>query len=121
MKTEASAIAPVTTGAAQAGPGVPRAASSRPSFETKPSRGGTPAMETAASVRAVPVTGMRTCLPASMRRSRVPASWSTMPISMNRALLNSACATVWTTAAVNAAGVPMPMTAVSRPSWLMVE
>ena len=78
-------------------------------------------MDTAASVRAVPVIGMRTCLPARTRRSRVPASWSTMPISMNRALLNRACATVCTTAAVSAAVVPMPMTAVSRPSWLMVE
>ena len=80
-----------------------------------------PAIDRAATARAAPVTGSRTRRPARTRRSRVPASWSTTPMSMNRELLNRACATVCTIAAVRAAGVPMPMTAVSRPSWLMVE
>ena len=87
----------------------------------KPNSGGMPAIDRAATAIAVPVTGMRTWRAASSRRSRVPASWSTTPISMNSADLNSACATVCTIAAVSATGVPMPMAVTSRPNWLIVE
>lgn len=111
----------VTRTGAHAGPGVWREASIRPSLDTKPNSGGMPAIDRAATAIAVPVTGIRTWRPASSRRSRVPASWSTTPISMKSADLNSAWATVCTMAAVRATGVPMPMAVTSRPSWLIVE
>ena len=53
--------------------------------------------------------------------SREPASWSTTPMSMNSEDLNSACASVWVSAAARATGVPMPIAATIQPRWDTVE
>ena len=42
--------------------------------------------------RLTKVTGMADRRPASLRTSRVPASWSMVPATMNRVPLNSECA-----------------------------
>ena len=53
--------------------------------------------------------------------SRVPASWSTTPMSMNSEDLNSACASVCVSAAAMAMGEPTPMAATIHPRWETVE
>ena len=78
-------------------------------------------MERLARAVSVAVTGMTRRSPPSSRTSRLPASRSMMPTSMNRVALNSAWAKVCTTAAARASAVPTPVTATSRPSWLTVE
>ena len=53
--------------------------------------------------------------------SRVPASWSTTPMSMNSEDLNSACASVWVSAAARPMGEPTPMAATIQPRCDTVE
>ena len=53
--------------------------------------------------------------------SRVPASWSTTPMSMNSEDLNSACASVCVSAAAIAIGEPTPMAATIHPRCDTVE
>ena len=53
--------------------------------------------------------------------SRVPASWSTTPMSMNSEDLNSACANVWVSAAARPMGEPTPMAATIQPRCDTVE
>jgi len=48
-------------------------------------------------------------------------AWSTTPTIMKSPDLNMAWAMVWSTAAVRAYSVPIPMVATMRPSWLTVE
>ncbi len=57
----------------------------------------------------------------SRRMARVPASWSTTPMSMNSEDLNSACASVCVSAAASAMGVPTPMAATIQPRCETVE
>ena len=92
-----------------------------PSFDRKPSSGGTAAMEAAPMTTEPNVKGMRSHSRPRRRMSRDPASWSMTPMSMNRLDLNSACAAVCTTAAARAKGVPTPIVATIQPRWETVE
>ncbi len=121
MRIAPTTATPPTTGPTHPGPGASRKAPNMLSLLTKPSSGGTPAIDRAASPVSVAVTGMTRRRPVSFRMSRLPASRSTTPTSMNRVALNSACARVWAVAAAIAAGVPTPMIATRNPSWLTVE
>ena len=57
----------------------------------------------------------------STRRSRVPVSWSMIPAAMNSEALKVAWLRMWKIAATIASGVPMPISTVMRPRWLIVE
>ena len=108
--------------AGQVWPGVTSSiAVSIDSLDTKPRVGGMPAIAAAPRQVAPKVHGMRRHSGPSRRRSRVPASWSTTPTSMNSPDLNSACASVCRAAAARAAGVPMPIVATIQPSCETVE
>ena len=78
-------------------------------------------MDAAASPVRTAVTGMTLRRPDSSRTSRLPASRSMMPTSMNSVALNSACAAVSSVAAARAAVVPTPTREMMNPSWLTVE
>jgi hypothetical protein len=52
--------------------------------------------------------------------SRVPASWSTMPTTMNSAALNAPWASSTTTPACARSYSPMPNSSIMNPSWLTV-
>ena len=82
---------------------------------------GTPAIAAEATMASVAVIGMAWRRPPSLRMSRVPVSWSTMPAAMNSDALNTAWLTMWKIAATNASGVSMPASAVISPRWLIVE
>ena len=91
--------------------GSPAAAASRnavntASFATKPSSGGRPAIDAAATIAIVAITGIRRPRPESLRQSRVPAEWSTMPTTRKSAALKSACASRSVTPASAASRVP---------------
>ena len=105
--------------------GSPAAAASRnavntASLATKPSSGGRPAIEAAATIAIVAITGIRRPSPESLRQSRVPAAWSTMPTTRKSAALNRACASSRVTPASAASRVPYPVTSTRKPSWLTV-
>src|SRR5690625_1360807 len=108
-----SAVSPTVTAV---GRSASRNAWKSDSLETKPSSGGTPAMEAAPKMTTVRVAGMAIFRTVSMRMSRVPASWSMTPTARKSADLNRACAMVCKTAAVSAVGVPMPINATKYPS-----
>ena len=91
-------------------------ASNMPSLEMKPNSGGTAAMDVAAMSAMLNVHGMTRQIGPSRRISRVPVWWPTTPISMNKLDLNNACASVCTTAATMASGVPIPMVHTIQPS-----
>ena len=57
------------------------------SLPTKPRKGGKPAMEKAAASVAAKVMGSAPRRPPRRSTSRVPASWSMMPTTMNKAAL----------------------------------
>ncbi len=57
------------------------------SLPMKPRNGGKPPMDMAASAAAAAVSGMARRRPPSSRLSRVPASWSRMPTTMNSVAL----------------------------------
>ena len=90
-------------------------------MDKKPLAGGTPAMAAAATIASEAVQGIQRHRPPSRRRSRVPASWSTMPAVMKRAALKVAWLRMWNTAATADSGEPRPMRKVISPRWLMVE
>ena len=121
MNTAVRAPTTVSTTGNHTGPGASMKAANIDSLLTNPRSGGMPAMDAAARASAPMVIGIRIRRFASSRMSRVPASWSMTPMSMNSAALNRAWATVWTTAAVRASGVPTPIMATRSPSWLIVE
>jgi hypothetical protein len=56
----------------------------------------------------------------SSRMSRVCASWSTIPTTMNSAALNSPWASTNAHPAAVASGWPMPRRTTMKPSWLIV-
>jgi len=62
------------------------------------------------------VTGIRVRRPPRRRRSRLCASWSTIPAVMKSAALKIAWFSMWNTATVAAAWVPKPSSIVTRPS-----
>ena len=64
------------------------------SLPTKPSSGGTPAIESAARPPMTASAGSRRPSPDSCRRSRVPVAWSMTPTVRKSVDLNSACAMV---------------------------
>ena len=94
---------------------------SMPSLEMKPNSGGTAAIEAAPTTTQPKVHGIRCHSTPRRRESRVPAWWSTTPMSMNSEDLNSAWARVCTTAAASAKPVPTPMVVTIQPRWLTVE
>ena len=77
-------------------------------------------MAALASSVSVPTTGSSVMRPPSLRMSRVPVSWSTMPALMNSAALKAAWLRMWNTAATVASGEARPMRKVTRPRWLTV-
>ena len=91
------------------------------SFDRKPLRSGTPAIEALATIASVAVNGISLIRPLSLRMSRVPLSWSMMPAAMNSEALNVAWLRIWNTAATAASGLFRPSSNVIRPRWLMVE
>ena len=78
-------------------------------------------MDIAARPVSPAVMGITRHRPDSSLRSRLPASRSTTPTSMNSVALNSACAMTSSAAAASAADVPTPTRATIVPSWLTVE
>ena len=116
---------PNTTPARTNGANVPRDAlwasvSKSASFATKPRNGGSAAM---LAVAAAATTKSGLCRPpshASLRMSRVPVAWSTMPTTMNSAALNMACAHSIANPASIRSLPPAPTIRVIRPSWLTV-
>lgn len=119
MRIAVSTPMPVTN--APVPPGASRYPAKRFSLETKPSSGGSPAIDAAESPASTADTGITRQRPVSSRMSRLPTSRSMTPTSMNSVALKSACAMVCTLAAAMATGVPTPTAAVSNPSWLTVE
>ncbi len=97
------------------------ASSSIISLDRNPFKGGIPAMDSEAMAAMVKVTGMRVRRPPRRRRSRVCASWSTIPAVMKSAALKTAWFKIWKIATVAASGVPKPRSMVIRPRWLTVE
>ena len=91
------------------------------SFDRKPFSSGTPAIAAPAISASVAVTGMKRRSPPSLRRSRVPASWSTAPAAMNSEALKVAWLTMWKIAATTPSALPRPTSMVIRPRWLIVE
>lgn len=91
------------------------------SLERKPLSSGTPAMAAAATQASVAVTGIILRRPERRRMSRVPLSWSMMPVAMNSDALNVAWFMMWKTAATAASGLFMPSSSVIRPRCEMVE
>ena len=91
------------------------------SFDRKPLSSGTPAMAAAATATSVAVIGMKRARPFSLRRSRVPVSWSMMPAAMNSDALKVAWLMMWNTPATTASGVSSPNRSVISPRWLIVE
>ena len=91
------------------------------SLEIKPLVNGTPAMEAAVIMVKVPVNGSSAQIPLSLRKSRVPVSWSIIPAIMNKAALKVAWLMIWKMAAATASGEPIPSRHTIRPKWLMVE
>ncbi len=87
---------------------------------TNPNSSGKPAID-AADTTVTTMTG-RHPGPGrrSSRMSRVPAWWSTMPTTMNRAALNSACASTSSHASTTVSAVPRPNITTMNPSWLTV-
>ncbi|CAM5647314.1 hypothetical protein SBADM41S_09197 [Streptomyces badius] len=90
------------------------------SFAAKPSKGGRAAMEAAASTATAATYGSERPTPESFRRSRVPAAWSTMPVTRNSGALKRAWARIIATAASAASRLPVPASRVRKPSWLTV-
>ena len=84
-------------------------------------KGGTPAIEAVAIVITVAVTGISWRRPPSLRMSRVPVSWSTMPALMKSAALKAQWLRMWNTPATAPASVPNPNSSVMSPRWLIVE
>ena len=78
------------------------------SLEIKPLVSGTPAIEAAVIKVKVAVKGSNCQMPLSLRKSRVPVSWSMMPANMNNAALKVAWLIIWKMAAATASGEPMP-------------
>ena len=91
------------------------------SFDRKPFSSGTPAIAALATMASVAVTGSDWRRPLSTRMSRVPVSWSMMPAAMNSDALKVAWLRMWKIAATMASGVPMPISVVISPRWLIVE
>ena len=91
------------------------------SLDRKPFSSGTPAIAALATMASVAVIGSLWRRPRSTRRSRVPVSWSMMPAAMNSEALKVAWLRMWKIAATIASGVPMPISTVMRPRWLIVE
>ena len=100
--------------------GVSKRPSYASSLPTKPSIGGNPAALTPATTAATHVHGIARPSPRSLVTSRVPASWSTEPATMNSGALYSECANRKTTIALIAAGVPTPMSSTRVPSAINV-
>ena len=90
------------------------------SLVTKPSRGGTPAMEAAPMTATTSSWGALPATPDSRRMSRVPAWWSMMPTVRNRVALNRPWAITMASPAMAVSAVPKETTAVMNPSWLTV-
>ena len=87
----------------------------------KPFSGAMPAIAADATSTSVPITGISAISPPSLRRSRVCASWSTMPALMNSAALKAAWLRMWNTATTIDSGVLSPIMKVMSPRWLTVE
>ena len=101
-----------------------------------PLNGGRPAIEKAPITVRVKETGIMAASPPSLRMSRVPSSWSRIPMTMNRQPLKTEWLMRWNRAAATAperriarpcsmCGVraiePMPSRLMISPSWLTVE
>lgn len=95
-------------------------ASNAASFAANPSSGGRAAMEAAASTATPATYGRERPTPESRRRSRVPAAWSTMPVTRNSGALKRACPRIIAAAASAAFRLPVPASRVRKPSWLTV-
>ena len=121
MITLAPAMPKATTQPIQAAPGASNAPVSRDSLETKPSIGGSPAIDAQPSTVTTKVAGSARHIAGMRRSSRVCTEWSMTPTIMNRPDLNRAWAMVCTMAARIASSVPTPITVTIRPSWLTVE
>lgn len=91
------------------------------SFDRNPLSSGTPAIAAAATIASVPVMGRALKRPFRRRMSRVPVSWSTMPVAMNSDALKVAWFMMWKTAATAARSLLRPSSSVISPRWLMVE
>jgi len=117
--TRSTALAGTRGTSNQAGPA--RSASYASSFATKPNRGGRPAALTPATTAVTNVTGMTRPSPPRAVTSRVPASWSTDPATMNSGALYSACASKNTTSASPAYVPPIPMSITIVASATTVE
>lgn len=87
---------------------------------TKPSIGGSPAIDIAAMTAAPHSTGIWARSPLSLRRSRVPVAWSIAPTTRKRHALKSECAKRIVMPASAASGVPAPVSTTRKPSWLTV-
>ncbi len=95
-------------------------ASNAASFAAKPSSGGRAAMEAAASTATAATYGRERPTPESLRRSRVPVAWSTMPVTRKSGALKRAWPRIIATAARAAFRLPVPASRVRKPSWLTV-
>ena len=85
------------------------------SLDKKPLVNGTPAIEAAVIMVRVAVKGSSCHKPLSLRKSRVPDSWSIIPAIINSAALKVAWLMIWKMAAATANGEPMPSKHMIRP------
>ncbi len=116
-----SADPATTTASAHRSAVVPcSSASNAASFAAKPSSGGRAAMEAAASTATAATYGRERPTPESLRRSRVPVAWSTMPVTRKSGALKRAWPRIIATAARAAFRLPVPASRVRKPSWLTV-
>ncbi len=95
-------------------------ASNPASLAVNPMVGGMAAIDAPATTAATATTGMDRPTPDSLRRSRVPALWSTIPTTRNRVDLNSAWEMSRASPPRAAARVPSPVRTTRKPSWLTV-
>jgi hypothetical protein len=85
-----------------------------------PAKGGTAAIDAALITMTARVGPQPRPRSGSRSMSRVWASWSTMPTTMNRLALKRACASRRAQPAVVASGWPIPSSTVRKPSWPIV-
>ena len=78
-------------------------------------------MAAAATIASVAVYGINRHIPLSLRISRVPVSWSMIPVAINNDALKVAWLMMWKIAATVASSVSKPSSKVIKPKWLIVE
>ena len=118
MKTEPATSATVTSRPRRSSSA--RNASNPASLPTKPSSGGSPAIDAAAAAAVIALPRSDVHSPESRRTSRVPVAWSIVPVTRNSGALNSPCASSIAIPAMAAIRVPAPNRTMRKPSWLTV-